>query len=163
LAPVFVSGAIYRSSKMFKAAALTFAFAILEAATLFAPSLGWFATLQFNWLQKLAGFALALLWTRVAGFAYKDCGFILPASRQAIVVGLSLGLTIGIVLGLIDLAFFVGHFSKGTIEFVLFELTMPGLQEEAVFRGVMLHILDSHLGRPWKVLGVEAGLVILSA
>ena len=43
------------------------------------------------------------------------------------------------------------------LEFLLYQLTMPGLAEELSYRGVLQPGLNMVLGRPWKLLGAQVG------
>lgn len=43
------------------------------------------------------------------------------------------------------------------LEFLLYQLTMPGLAEELSYRSVIQPGLNKVLGRPWKLLGAQAG------
>jgi hypothetical protein len=43
------------------------------------------------------------------------------------------------------------------LEFLLYELTMPGIAEELVYRGVIQTRLNSIFARPWKVFGASLG------
>ncbi len=50
--------------------------------------------------------------------------------------------------------------SEGTpvvLEFLLYQLTMPGLAEELSYRSVIQPGLNEVLGRPWKLLGAQVG------
>lgn len=42
-------------------------------------------------------------------------------------------------------------------ESILYQLTMPGIAEEVVFRGALLAFFDRVLGTPWKVFGANVG------
>jgi len=43
------------------------------------------------------------------------------------------------------------------LEYLLYQLTMPGLAEELSYRGVIQPGLNAALDRPWKLLGVRVG------
>jgi len=43
------------------------------------------------------------------------------------------------------------------VEYLLFQLTMPGIAEELGYRGVIQPGLNESLGRPWKLLGIQVG------
>jgi hypothetical protein len=109
-----------------------------------------------NWWQKLAmflfcvGAALALRVTKKI-----DCGLKLPASKSAWLWALAFGLITAIPAIVSD--FLNGDLKKPSLEYLLFEMTMPGLQEESLYRGVLLAIWDSLLGRPWKLAGIQFG------
>jgi MFS family permease len=44
-----------------------------------------------------------------------------------------------------------------TKETMLFQATMPGLDEEPLYRGVLLALLVSAFGKPWRIAGVGIG------
>ena len=44
-----------------------------------------------------------------------------------------------------------------TSETILFQATMPGLDEEPLYRGVLLALLVSAFGKPWRIAGVGIG------
>jgi hypothetical protein len=44
-----------------------------------------------------------------------------------------------------------------TRETILFQATMPGLDEESLFRGVLLALLVSAFGKPWRIAGIGLG------
>jgi membrane protease YdiL (CAAX protease family) len=44
-----------------------------------------------------------------------------------------------------------------SLEAISFAATLPGLDEELVFRGILLAILIAAFGKPWRVLGVSVG------
>lgn len=46
-------------------------------------------------------------------------------------------------------------------EDIAFQLTMPGLEEEMFYRGVLLFALNEAFGRRWRFLGVEWGWGVL--
>lgn len=56
---------------------------------------------------------------------------------------------------------FAGIGQAGTasvvLEFILYQLTMPGIAEELSYRGVIQPGLNKVLGRPWKLLGAQIG------
>ncbi len=43
------------------------------------------------------------------------------------------------------------------LEYLLYQLTMPGIAEELSYRGVIQPGLNKSLGRPWKLLGAQVG------
>lgn len=43
------------------------------------------------------------------------------------------------------------------LEYLMYQLTMPGIAEELSYRGVIQPGLNTSLGRPWKVLGAQVG------
>lgn len=47
--------------------------------------------------------------------------------------------------------------SSVVLEYLLYQLTMPGIAEELSYRGVIQPGLNESLGRPWKFLGAQVG------
>jgi membrane protease YdiL (CAAX protease family) len=43
------------------------------------------------------------------------------------------------------------------LEYLIYQLTMPGIAEELSYRGVIQPGLDTGLGRPWRLLGAQVG------
>ncbi len=46
---------------------------------------------------------------------------------------------------------------KVTFEFLVYQMTMPGLAEELTYRGAIQPGLNKVFGRPWKLLGAQVG------
>jgi uncharacterized protein len=151
--PIAIYGAVKRDKEIFRVSAMTLALVFMQAAVLFTVSFGWFKTLQFNWLQKFFVFISAIFLCKPLGVTAKECGFLLPSSPKACLFALAIGL----VYAGIDFAGIEEH-SVPTLEAVLFQLSMPGLQEEPFYRGLLLSIWDKQFGRPVKVLGVDFGI-----
>ena len=118
-------------------------------------TLGWNALLglEWNWLGK----ALNITWLLALSSAWST----VSAQR----IGLTLHWTPGWLLpvGLLGLALsalaVLGSLggSQPSPEATLFQLTMPGLDEELLFRGVLLTLLNTVFGTPWSLLGVNVG------
>ncbi|WP_162818130.1 CPBP family intramembrane glutamic endopeptidase [Aquirhabdus parva] len=47
--------------------------------------------------------------------------------------------------------------AKPSLETILFEATLPGIDEELLFRGILLAILTVAFGKPWKIAGITIG------
>lgn len=43
------------------------------------------------------------------------------------------------------------------LEYLVYQLTMPGIAEELCYRGVIQPRLNASLGRPWEILGAQVG------
>ncbi|MGL5818692.1 MAG: CPBP family intramembrane glutamic endopeptidase [Phycicoccus sp.] len=61
------------------------------------------------------------------------------------------------VVIVIPLAFLPGSLDNRSVEDVIFYLTMPGLEEELFYRGVLLLLLDRAFGTPWRLYGIRLG------
>jgi len=152
LSPVIAYGVISRSKNILTASLLTIGISFVIAAILFMPNFGWLANLHYNWLQKLLAFLCIILLPRLLSYDKSVCGFGAPKASTAFATGL----LIGLLFAFLDSLMTVEH-SVPKLETVLFELSMPGLQEEPLYRGLLLCIWDKYLGRPWKAFGVEFG------
>jgi hypothetical protein len=159
LAPIIIYGVCRRSKEIRFASLLTLALGSLQSAILLAPNFEFLSSLHYNWLQKATMIWCALVLARRFGFTNIDCGFGLPKSISA----LAIGLLIGIAFAGIDLLNGLPN-SKSSNESVLFQLTMPGLEEEIFYRGLLLCIWDKCFARPWSALSVQfgAGCIITS-
>ncbi|MGL5927558.1 MAG: CPBP family intramembrane glutamic endopeptidase, partial [Dermatophilaceae bacterium] len=57
----------------------------------------------------------------------------------------------------IPLAFLLRTTVDQSVEETTFQLSMPGLDEELFYRGVLLLLLDRAFGMPWRVYGIGLG------
>ncbi len=113
---------------------------------------------QFNWAGKLAAFAFLIGCVYfVPGCNKKQSGFTLQmewAGARPILLICSAYLLLRVLL------YWRSSEASATIhpETVLFQATMPGLQEELLFRGILLGLLNQVLAKPvWKFAGVTFG------
>ena len=115
-----------------------------------------FANLQWNWFGKIAGFITTLV---VYFFLSKDQRresglFTYPQLKEwkSILV---------VIFGLLIFCCTVAYYGRDgkpvTLETVLFQATMPGLDEEALFRGTLLAILITAFKKPYHILGINLG------
>ena len=128
---------------------------LLEMACVLSPRAP-FLPAGWNWQGKFLEclWVLAFVATGYAG-NYADFGF-----RRRLAAGAGRPLLLAAALGLCFPIFglFVAGFRMPTdVETFLFELTMPGLAEELVFRGVFQSLLNQVFGRPWRLLGTQVG------
>jgi len=87
---------------------------------------------------------------RISARAWRDCA-IVTGLLLLFVVARSLSIRI---LGIGS----AGHVGvPATLEYLLYQLTMPGIAEELSYRGVIQPGLNESLGRPWKLLGARVG------
>ena len=128
---------------------------LLDLACLLSPRLP-FMPQGWNWQGK----SLELLWvfafvaTGNAG-TIADFGFRWRLEKGSAV---PLLLAVGLALLFPLWGIFAGGFSMPTdVETLLFQLTLPGIAEELVFRGVFQSLLNQVFGRPWKMLGAPVG------
>jgi membrane protease YdiL (CAAX protease family) len=118
--------------------------------------LGVFPGSSMNWGGLLAVTAAALLITCCSRITtFKHIGLSNPVGAKS--VGLSL--LVGVAIYLVGLTLTspisvqINHFKQQ----LAFEMVMPGLAEEIVFRGILLAIINSHFGKSAQVLGIRIG------
>ena len=128
---------------------------LLDMACVLSPRLP-FIPAGWNWQGK----ALECIWVLAfvaTGFAgsFSDFGFrwrLAPGSARPLLIAAALALCFP-VWGLL-----VAGFRMPTdTETLLFEMSLPGLAEELVFRGVFQSLLNEVFGRPWRLLGAQVG------
>jgi hypothetical protein len=108
-----------------------------------------------NWVQKLAAFLLTLLCAYVLKYSKSTCGFGRPTSGKAFAIAIPLAIVCTVPSLILD--YYSGDKTGASNEYILFELFMPGLQEEPFYRGLLLAVWDKAVGRPYKFLGVNVG------
>ncbi len=146
---------------------LAYFLALILGASLL-PLRSWFPDLQWNWGGKLAA---VLLWLAIlrglerwkTGFRAADAGFTLrqaPGSLKPVLVVTGLFLLLQVMLNLL-----MGDDARPDRETLLFQLLMPGLDEEPMFRGVLLYMAGLALaGKRFPVFGASmnwAGLLLV--
>lgn len=114
---------------------------------------GWLPTASFNWDGLItAAVVTTLMIAALPGLTWTDAGLTRPTEggwlRPTLVMTAA-------VLGYV-LALNPGGRPLGGEE-LLVNLTMPGLAEELLFRGLLLGKLDVLLGRPWTLWGARWG------
>lgn len=107
-----------------------------------------------NWQGKLLALAATLLVATLPAFGWRRSGLVLaqaPGSLRAAlpVAALYCGFFVALALA------FPGDPSSG--EEIAFQLTMPGLEEEPFYRGVLLLALDRAFAGRVRFLGVDWG------
>jgi membrane protease YdiL (CAAX protease family) len=110
---------------------------------------------HWNWQGKILALAATLAIASLPAFGWKRSGLTLaqaPGSLRACAA-----------VALLYCAFFavVAHLfpdnSPASPETIAFQLTMPGLEEEPFYRGVLLFALDQAFRGRVRVLGVDCG------
>lgn len=154
--PAYVYAAVKRSKPIAQAASLTLVLFILQAIILSVPNLGFFSMLKMNWLQKLSMFLLTVLTAHLLHYKRADWALKRPELKHTLVLAvlLSLVTTIPALIEIIS----KHEISKFNPEYFLFELTMPGLHEEPLYRGLLLAIWDRAAGRPCNFIGTKIGI-----
>ena len=138
---------------------LVFVFAIfflVTIAVLFIPDLPALSKLKWNWQGKFLSFLMALLFVYVLPFLTKEqAGFTFKINRSVWLPFL--------ILTVLSVAYSFIHINTiqevdGSKEYLLFQLTMPGLSEEPIFRGVLLGLLNLVFVSRRKILGTYFGI-----
>lgn len=100
-------------------------------------------------------FIFATHWVRGAGLTFRISS---QAWQSSLVVT---GLMLLFVVARSQLIRFMGAGPAGAtpivLEYLIYQLTMPGIAEELGYRGVIQPSLNASLGRPWKLLGAQVG------
>ncbi len=134
---------------------------VVDYIFLFAPRISFFSHLQWNWQGK----ALEFLWPFLAsifirGLSRGDLRIRFPRDWPSWLSAL-------LVAVLISLFHFYSIYLHQfppkemlTKETIFFQLTMPGLAEEMIYRGLFLSILNKAFQPKWKVFGVPIGLSV---
>lgn len=107
---------------------------------------------DWNWTGKGLALALSLAIAALPALGWKRSG--LTLRQEGLIPALTVSVVaVSIFLGL---AFwFPGE--GGDAEAFAFQLTMPGLEEEVFYRGVLLLMLNEAFGRPVNILGARMG------
>jgi membrane protease YdiL (CAAX protease family) len=109
---------------------------------------------DWNWQGKALALAATLAIAALAPFGWQRCGLTLaqaPGSSQA---ALPVVLLYGGFFAAIALAF---PGEPGDAETLAFQLSLPGLEEEIFYRGLLLFALDRAFAGRQRFLGVEWG------
>lgn len=109
---------------------------------------------DWNWQGKLLALAATLAIAALPAFGWRRCGLTLsqaPGSLRAAIPVVALYCAVFVVLAFM----FPGGKPNG--EEVAFQLTMPGLEEEPFYRGILLFALDRAFTGRVRFLGVDWG------
>jgi membrane protease YdiL (CAAX protease family) len=138
---------------------LLFVFSIFFLATiaiLFIPNLPFLDKYNWNWQGKFLSFVLALLFIYFLPYLTKEqAGFTFKINKSVwlpfiILTGISLGWTFMHINTLQEI--------DDSKEYLFFQLTMPGLSEELIFRGILLGLLNLIFVTKRKILGADLGM-----
>jgi len=109
---------------------------------------------DWNWQGKLLAMGATLAVATLPVFGWRQCGFTVtqqPGSLRAAIPVAALYCAFFVVIAL---AFPGG---RTNAEEIAFQLTLPGLEEEPFYRGILLFALDRAFTGRWRFLGVEWG------
>lgn len=112
--------------------------------------------LQWNWFGKLSAISLCLIVYALLPVHLKvESGiFSIPRTNNWSLV---LKVSSCFLLFFWTLAFPTRSGEELKLETILFQSTMPGLDEELFFRGVFLALLVSAFGKPYRFAGIQIG------
>lgn len=108
----------------------------------------------WNWTGKLTAVALTLAVAALPATGWRRAGLTLRQDPA----GLRGALALSAVLVLVFLGLALALPGEGAdAETLAFQLTLPGLDEELFYRGVLLLMLNEAFGQPLRVLGARLG------
>lgn len=113
--------------------------------------------LKYNWIGKSLSLLASLCFIFfISKKSRQEIGFTLKTNKNT----LKLGILIVCGFFLVDIIFKLIIFPKGAkfdLETFLFQLTLPGLTEEILYRGVYLWLLNKAFLPKWNFKGVNFG------
>jgi uncharacterized protein len=119
------------------------------------PKMLFFAGLHWNWQGKILG----IIWFFLFILVYRRISFSEIGMTLKLNWGSSRGILLMALLSLlptvIGIAF--GNRLPANIETLLFQMTMPGIGEELVFRGVFLSLLNRVFGKTRMIWNAQVG------
>ena len=109
---------------------------------------------DWNWTGKVLALAATLAIAAHPAFGWRRCGLTLAQNPQG------RGLTWGVAAALVGL--FIGIAISAPnepidTEALAFQLTMPGLEEEPFYRGILLLAFNEAFRRRWRIAGIDLG------
>lgn len=114
------------------------------------------AGLRFNWTGKVIAIALTLaMMATVPGMTRTDYGLTLRQAEGSLLP--SILVTAGLCAFSWGIRWLMSGGSEPTAEVLLYQATMPGLDEELFFRGLLLALLVRAFGDRWPVGGAPIG------
>lgn len=131
-------------------------FFLTTIAILFIPTLPILEKFNWNWQGKLLSFAIAVVFVYFLPYLTKEqAGFTFKINKS---VWLPF-----IILTLTSVGWELYHIENineidSSKEYLFFQLTMPGLSEEPIFRGVLLGILNIIFVTKRRILGANMGI-----
>ena len=129
-------------------------FFFLSEASQFSPRIFIFKDLYWNWQGKsLSFFGTLLLVYFWNGITFQEIGVTRKLNKGSI-FPVILTVLISLILEIL-----ISERGRGASPFStwLFQATLPGLDEEILYRGVLLTLANNVFGKPWKVFGAKIG------
>ena len=109
---------------------------------------------DWNWQGKALALAATLLIAALPVFGWRDSRLTVAQAAGSLKAAVPVAL---LYIGFFTLIAWLFPNEAATAETVAFQLTMPGLEEEAFYRGVLLLALDRAFPDRRSLLGVEWG------
>lgn len=126
---------------------------LINLLLLLSPRLWWFANLHWNWQGKLISLAAALVFVQLwFGQSWEKMGFTLPRPGSWVrIISILAGAAVFFAVG--------SSGNPGSIDFetVLFQASMPGFEEELIFRGILWMLIEQTLPGTRKLWNANAG------
>lgn len=108
----------------------------------------------WNWTGKILTLISSLAVAAHPALGFRRSGVTLAQDRRGRTGALIVSALLVLIFG--GLAIWMGG-EGGSPEDFAFQLTMPGLEEELFYRGILLLVLNEAFGRPLRVLGAPMG------
>ena len=125
-------------------------FAVIETGVVLAPLAFGLHLGHWNWIGKVASIAIGLAALPVLGLTRAEVGLVMPTSRRGWIVSVT-GMVVGPIF-IFATSYALGANHAPDVETLLFQATMPGLDEELTFRGVGFAILTRGFSMPQRGL-----------
>ena len=109
---------------------------------------------EYNWQGKLLALAATLAIAALPAFGWRRIGLTLAQAPGSLKTALPVA---ALYCALFLALAFVFPGDPGSGETIAFQLTMPGLEEEIFYRGLLLFALDRTFTGRLRLLGVEWG------
>jgi membrane protease YdiL (CAAX protease family) len=109
---------------------------------------------DWNWQGKLLAFAASLAIAALPLFGWRRVGLTLAQAPGSLKAALPV---LMIYCGFFAILALVFPSDPASADEIAFQLTMPGLEEELFYRGILLLALDRAFVGRWRFLGVDWG------
>ena len=110
---------------------------------------------QWNWQGKILALAATLMVASLPAFGWRRSGLTLGQAKGSLKSCIPVALLYCLLLAVMPFVF--PDRSAANPETIAFQLTLPGLEEEPFFRGILLLALERAFAARVKVFGVEWG------